>query len=70
MEYTTRANLKTHLGITDDDSNDALDALITRCSKQFDRYLGRNLGTAVYTEYIVVDGDDLAITTNGPITEI
>ncbi len=70
MEYTTLEALKEYLGITDDSFDTVLEKVIKRCTQQFDKYLGRNLGEKEYTEYIVVDGDDLIIVANGPITSV
>lgn len=70
MEYTTKANLKEYLGITDTSFDVVLEKVIKRCTQQFDKYLGRNLETKKYTEYIVVDEDDLMIVEFWPVTSI
>ncbi len=43
MEYTTLANLKAYLGVTDDSRNTELTALITTATKIIDIELGYNL---------------------------
>jgi len=70
MEYTTNANLKEYLGITDTSFDVVLEKVIKRCTQQFDKYLGRNLETKKYTEYIVVDQDDIMIVEFWPIKDI
>lgn len=70
MEYTTKETLKAYLGITSTDFDTQITALIKRCTQQFDKYLGRNLWAKDYTEYFVVDGDNIIIVANGPIKTI
>lgn len=70
MQYTTVENLKAYLGITESTYDTILTNLIKRCTQQFDKYLGRNLETKTYTEYVVCDGDTIAIISNGPINTI
>lgn len=70
MQYTELETLKTYLGISDNSFDDALTNVIKRCTQQFDKYLGRNLETKAYTEYVVCDEDDIIIVANGPIKSI
>lgn len=70
MEYTTVEKLKAYLGITASDFDTILGDVIKRTTKQFDKYLGRNLEAKEYTEYLVLDGDDIAIVASGPINSI
>lgn len=70
MEYTTLDNLKEYLGITDTSFDTILEKVIKRVTQQFDKYLSRNLETKKYTEYIVVDEDDILITDFWPIQSI
>lgn len=70
MEYTTIANLKAYLGISDTSSDALLTNLIKRCSQQFDKYLGRNLWSKAYTEYVTMDDDNLLIVANGPVNSV
>lgn len=70
MEYTTLSKLKAYLGITGSEFDGILGNVITRTTKQFDKYLGRNLEAKDYTEYMVLDGDDIAIVSSGPINSV
>lgn len=70
MEYTTLATLKEYLGVTGTTLDTTLTKVITRCTKQFDKYLGRNLEEKTYTEYFIMDSEDIAIVANGPLTAI
>lgn len=70
MDYTTVAKLKAYIGITGTEFDTILGDVIKRTTKQFDKYLGRNLEAKEYTEYIVLDGDDIAIVSGGTINSI
>lgn len=70
MEYTTLETLKDYLNITSDTFDTALENVIKRVSKQFDKYLGRNLEITDYTGYFLLDGESIVIVPNGPIVEI
>lgn len=70
MEYTTLETLKEYLGVPGSTLDATLGKVIKRCTQQFDKYLGRNLEEKTYTEYFVVDGEDIIIVSNGPLTAI
>lgn len=70
MEYTTLANLKEHLWLTDTNFDIVLAKVIKRCTQQFDKYLWYNLETKKYTEYVVVDWDDILIVNIWPVKTI
>lgn len=70
MQYTSVANLKTYLSITGADQDTVLENLIKRCTQQFDKYLGRNLASTAYTEYLSVDWDTILVVDKGPIISI
>lgn len=70
MEYTTLANLKEYLGITDTSFDVVLAKVIKRCTQQFDKYLWYNLENKKYTEYIMVDDDDIIIVNIWPVKDI
>jgi len=70
MEYTTLATLKEYLGITDTASDTLLTNTIKRVTRQFDKYLGRNLGTKEYIEYIDCEDDNIIIISKWPLDSI
>jgi hypothetical protein len=55
MEYTNLTNLKLYLNITGDTLNTELTNIIKAVSGQFDLYLGRNLETNTFIEYIDIE---------------
>jgi len=71
MQYTTISTLRSYLWLVVDAVQDSLlDSVIKRCTHQFDKYLGRNLTTTLYTEYLSVDGDSLLIVDKWPVNSI
>lgn len=70
MKYTTKENLKEYLWIDVADYDDILDKMITRTTQQFDKYLWRNLEETTYTEYAILDEENIIIVDKSPINTI
>lgn len=72
-DLTTLANLKERLGIsgTSTSAPDAyLENLIDRASTIVERHVGRELGSATYTEYYDGDGTRYMNLRHGPVTSV
>lgn len=58
MALTTTANVKSYLAITESTHDTILGTLVTQAEKMIFSYLGKNIESAVYTEYYDGDGSD------------
>ncbi len=70
MSLTTKAVLKTLLGISDASMDEVIDLLILQADAIIKGYLGREIEQATYTEYYSGSGDQVIILNQTPVRSI